>query len=162
MSIHKGFTQKSEEQVMCRFFYQDILVDVMSTREVGWAPANKWFMEGFFRREKVDLGNGIFINILPMAYFLAAKWDAYHSRGNDPRTSHDFEDIIYLLDNTLDFASDIISSPQTVKEYLQFELASLLSSEMYEAVLGHMNPFSRKERFPMLLEKLNMIFTSRK
>lgn len=36
----KGFTQSPEDNVVCRFRYDNIKVDVMSTKEVGWAPAN--------------------------------------------------------------------------------------------------------------------------
>lgn len=31
----KGFVQKSEDNVICRFRYDDVKVDVMSTKEVG-------------------------------------------------------------------------------------------------------------------------------
>ena len=44
---NKGFSQTAEEDVICRFRYRDIKVDVMSTRDIGWAPANIWFEEGF-------------------------------------------------------------------------------------------------------------------
>ena len=37
----KEFYQSSEDDVICRFRYNHILVDVMSTQAVGWAPANK-------------------------------------------------------------------------------------------------------------------------
>jgi len=39
--VKKGFVQKSEDEVMCRFRYDDVKVDVMSTKEVGWAPSDK-------------------------------------------------------------------------------------------------------------------------
>ena len=39
--IEKGFYQSSEDEVICRFHFDDILVDVMSTNAVGWVPANK-------------------------------------------------------------------------------------------------------------------------
>ena len=38
--IQKGFYQTSEDDVICRFRFEDIKVDVMATRAVGWAPAN--------------------------------------------------------------------------------------------------------------------------
>ena len=36
--IKKGFIQTSEEGVMCRFRFDDVIVDVMGTKEVGWHP----------------------------------------------------------------------------------------------------------------------------
>jgi len=154
----KGFFPDPEETVICRFVYKDIRVDVMSTNEVGWVPANKWFLEGFTHLEKITLENDLSINILPLTFFLASKFEAFHSRGGtDPRTSHDLEDIIYLLDNRLDLSSSILSSPNKVQSYLRSEFSSLISHSMDETVLSHMNPFSRKERYLMLIEKLKSI-----
>jgi hypothetical protein len=45
--IEKGFYQTSEDNVICRFRYDDIKVDVMSTQPVGWAPANRWYATWF-------------------------------------------------------------------------------------------------------------------
>jgi hypothetical protein len=150
----RGFYPDPEEQVVCRFVYQGILVDVMSTKEIGWAPANFWFKEGFQHLQAVNLGDDISIQILPLAFFLSSKFDAYHSRGNDPRTSHDLEDIIFLLDNRINLVSDILESPPNVLAFLRSEFSSLLTRDMEEAILGHMNPFTRKDRYSMLIEKL--------
>jgi len=49
----KRFVQSAEENVMCRFRYKNILVDVMSTRAVGWAPANPWFALGFIMQKQL-------------------------------------------------------------------------------------------------------------
>jgi hypothetical protein len=129
----------------------------MSTKEIGWAPANFWFKEGFQHLQTITLDGDVTIQILPLAYFLSSKFDAYHSRGKDPRTSHDLEDIIFLLDNRVNLVADITDSPPNVLSYLQSEFSFLLTREMEEAILGHMNPFSRKDRFPMLKEKLQTI-----
>ena len=129
----------------------------MSTKEIGWAPANVWFSEGFKHLELISLNEHTSIQILPLAFFLASKFVAYHNRGKDPRTSHDLEDIIYVLDNQTNLVATIISSPENVLTFLQSEFTDLLIPEMEEAILGHMNPFSRKDRFPMLKEKLQAI-----
>lgn len=39
----KGFVQSAELDVICRFKFDDILVDVMNTNPISWAPANHWF-----------------------------------------------------------------------------------------------------------------------
>lgn len=39
--LEKGFYQSPEDDVICRFRYEDIKVDVMGTEPVGWAPANR-------------------------------------------------------------------------------------------------------------------------
>lgn len=45
--IERGFTQTPEDNVICRFRYQGVKVDVMNTKEISWAPANPWFKAGF-------------------------------------------------------------------------------------------------------------------
>ena len=68
---------------------------------------------------------GQLIRILPLAYFLATKFSAFHGRGaKDPRTSKDFEDISYILDNRVDLIEQIINSPGDVKQYLNFPFLS--------------------------------------
>lgn len=51
----KGFRQTPEDDLICRFRYEDIKVDVMSTKAVGWAPANPWFAPGFAKKETVTI-----------------------------------------------------------------------------------------------------------
>lgn len=90
----RGFIQTAEDSIICRFRYEDIAVDVMNTQAIGWAPANTWFAPGFLLKESIEI-EGQTIYILPLAYFLARKFEAYNNRGNnEPRTSHDFEDIV--------------------------------------------------------------------
>ncbi len=71
----KGFKQSSEDHVICRFRYEDIKVDVMNTKAVGWAPANPWFAPGFARCETIDIEDQ-HVQILPLPYFLASKFIA--------------------------------------------------------------------------------------
>lgn len=54
---HKGFKQSADLDVVCRFKYHDILVDVMATKPIAWAPANRWFEKGFEHLEKVQIDN---------------------------------------------------------------------------------------------------------
>ncbi len=42
----RGIHTAKDEKVLCRFRYKNILLDVMATKEVGWAPANPWFKGG--------------------------------------------------------------------------------------------------------------------
>jgi hypothetical protein len=156
----KGFVQDPQQNIICRFVYDGILVDVMSTKEIGWAPANSWFREGFEHLETISLDENTSIKILPLAYFLASKFEAYHNRGKDPRTSHDLEDIIYLLDNRMNLVKDIHCAPDNVLSFLRSEFKALLTPQLEEAILGHMNPISRKDRFPLLREKLLSIISA--
>lgn len=153
--IKKGFTQNAEDNVVCRFRYDDVKVDVMNTRAIAWAPANPWFAPGFVLKEQVAIEDQK-IQILPLPYFLATKFAAYNSRGNnEPRTSHDFEDIVYVLDNRTDAAAQLLRSPQDVRLFLKNEFESILADQLkQEAISGNLSYETRDERFRMILEKI--------
>lgn len=117
--VKKGFIQSPEDKVICRFRYDSIKVDVMSTKEFGWAPANPWFAQGFAQRESVQIGDQM-IQLLLLPYFISSKFAAHSERGGkDPRTSHDFEDIVYVIDNRTDIVEQIDQAPNDVKPYLK-------------------------------------------
>jgi len=154
----KGFVQSVEENVVCRFKYDDILVDVMGTKPVGWAPGDLWFERGFSFRRKTEI-EGTEIYILPLPYFLASKFSAYHDRGNtNPRTSHDFEDITYLLDNQTKLAEIIASAQDDVKEFLYAEFKEILNNEAsHEAIFANLFYETQTERFERIISTLKEI-----
>jgi len=51
----KGFLQSAELDVICRFKFEDILVDVMNTNPISWAPANYWFKKGFENMQEIQI-----------------------------------------------------------------------------------------------------------
>jgi len=157
---NRGFIQAAEDTVTCRFRYEDIRVDVMNTTSIGWAPANPWFFPGYQRKEKVEVdGSGVFI--LPLSYFLASKFTAYKDRGsNEPRSSHDFEDIVYVLDNRIDIVENHFQSPDDVKRFLQVEYESMLINQAkQEAIYANLYHETREDRFQMINHKLRQMIS---
>jgi predicted nucleotidyltransferase len=156
--VQKGFTQSPEDDVICRFRFDNIKVDVMSTKEVGWAPANPWFSQGFAHRETVKIGDQM-IQLLPLPYFIASKFAAYIGRGGkDPRTSHDFEDIVYVIDNRTDIVAQIDKAPMDVKHYLMEQLKIILNhNAMQEAILGNLAYETRDVRYGRIIESFEKI-----
>ncbi len=155
----KGFIQNAEENVMCRFDYDGIKVDVMSTKAIGWAPANPWFEPGFHFKQVVDV-DGQKIQILPLSYFLASKLEAFNDRGSkDPRTSQDFEDIVYILDNRKDIVDDMFKySDDEVKQYLRREFIEIQKDKLkQEAIMSNLSYENRDIRFQQIIDKLNLI-----
>lgn len=152
----KGIYPAPEEGIMCRYKYKDILVDIMTTEDVGLGPAEKWFKPGLKNSEDFEI-DGITIKILHVSYFLATKFTAFHDRKEDPRTSRHFEDIVYVLDNRMNLVKEILNSPDDVKEYLVQEFRELLTAKYTEAMLGHLNQDTQTERFRLIKEKLSEI-----
>ena len=156
--IEKGFYQTSEDNVICRFRYDDIKVDVMSTQPVGWAPANRWFEPGFERLKTVHLDE-FEIKILELPYFLAAKFDAFYDRGfKDPRTSHDFEDIVYLLNYTSNLERIILESSEDVQTFLKEAFGKILETPvLQEAIIGNLYYEDQMIRFDKIILSLKHI-----
>ena len=156
--IQKGFHQSSEDLVVCRFRYEDIKVDVMATKAIGWAPANPWFEPGFKEIVRYTLDD-IEIKCLSLPYFLATKFTAFYNRGaTDPRTSHDFEDIVYLLNYTGNFVEQIQNANDDVRNYLIESFADVLADSVkQEAILGNLFYEDQEYRFQKIIEKLNQI-----
>lgn len=157
--IERGFSQSSEDKVICRFRLDDLKVDVMSTKEIGWAPANPWFEPGFEKAIPVQIEEQT-IRILPFSYFLATKFSAFSARGGrDPRMSHDFEDIVYLLNYTSNFKEEVLNSPdEDVKKYLSDSFNRILQdSGLQEAVIGNLYFENQEERYDRIMKELRAI-----
>jgi len=152
-----GIFPDPESGVVCRFKYDDVLIDVMSVKQVGWASANPWFEPGFRNLMDFLIDQDTVIRIFPVSYFLATKFEAFNHRRGDPRTSKDFEDIIYVLDNRLDIVRDLRESPTDVRTYLNEELRELLNDSMQEALSAHLSPFGSEDRLKMLHDKVKSI-----
>ncbi|MFT7056393.1 MAG: putative nucleotidyltransferase [Roseivirga sp.] len=156
--IKKGLRQSSEDKVICRFRLDDIKVNVMSTKEVGWAPANRWFAPGFERRYQLMLDE-MEISLMPLPYFLASKFDAFFNRGSkDPRTSHDFENIVYILTYTSDLTQKIMEAEDAVRNYLKESFGKIESNKLYqEAIVGNLYADQLDEAFEMIMAKVSTI-----
>jgi hypothetical protein len=83
-----------------------------------------------------DLGNNCIIKLFQPTYFIASKLEAFKGRGGgDGRTSSDFEDIVYILNNRTTIWNEMQTATIGVKEYLQYQLKKLLAKDhVYEWV----------------------------
>lgn len=133
--VTRGFEQRADSGPICRFMLDDVIVDIMNTKAIGWAPSYIWYEPGFRLREEVYIDD-IRIYIMPLVYFLASKFEAFHDRGSrDPRTSHDFEDIVYVLDNRTDILDVLRASTDEVNLFLKSEFTGILSSAALKEAL---------------------------
>lgn len=96
-----GFTNDTTPGApICRWVYRGETVDIMPDDSNILGFTNEWYKPAFAHRQKVTLSDGTSINIFPTLYYIATKIEAIRGRGgNDLRFSHDFEDLIYVLNN---------------------------------------------------------------
>jgi len=72
------------------------------------------------------------VKILSAPYFIATKLEAFKGRGkNDGRTSSDFEDIIYVLENRKEIWKEMIEAKKELQDYLKFEFENLLKNSLF-------------------------------
>ncbi|WMJ74166.1 hypothetical protein RCC89_13465 [Cytophagaceae bacterium ABcell3] len=130
----------------------------MATQEVGWAPANPWFKPGFKNKEEVMVDE-IPIFILPFEYFLATKFTAFKDRGGkDPRASHDYEDIVYLLNYSSRIKEQIFKAEKDVQIFLKTAFLEIINSDiMQEAIIGNLYYENQMVRFNKIIHELKEI-----
>ncbi len=142
---------------ICSYKYQDIPIDIMPSENGPVGLANKWYKIGF---DNLQLVNALDeeIQILPAPCFLATKFEAFINRGTDYRTSHDIEDIIYIIDNRINIVWEIENSPKEIIQFLQLEIYKIKNSGLYEEILSsHIHPLIIDMRQLIVEEKINKI-----
>lgn len=145
------------EKVMYRYSYDDILIDFIPFEATPLGPTNRWLKPGFGKAYPINIGS-IQIRILPVSLFVATKWEAYKSRGTDPRTSPDFEDIIYILDNNSEVVEDTRNAEKDVQVFLKkMSLEILNHSSRSEIIECHLNPYTADDRKEIVLKKLDSL-----
>lgn len=127
--IKMGFQNDIESKVICRYKVKGITVDIMPTTLETFGFSNKWYPEGYKYSIDYQIGTDCSIKILNVPYFLATKFEAFKGRGKyDGRTSQDFEDIVYILENRRSVWNEIEQLFGEIKEYLIAEFSELLKN----------------------------------
>jgi hypothetical protein len=98
------------------------------------------------------------IKILSAPCYLATKFEAFNNRGKDYRTSHDIEDIVYVIDNRLKIIEDIARDDIRISKFIKEQLQTLIQKGLLQEVLtAHIHPLIQEERMPIVEEKINQI-----
>lgn len=160
-----GFTHPIFEKVpICRWQYQDLMVDVMPIEGEILGFTNRWYREGFDNSVRVGLPKGTEIRIFTVPYFLASKIEAFRNRGNlDYMGSPDIEDIITILDGTKDVSEEAVVATVDVKDFLGEAFAGFLKDEDFlDAIEGHLPLMSRPGGVTRIVGVLKKIADSAK
>ncbi|SHM30840.1 Nucleotidyl transferase AbiEii toxin, Type IV TA system [Cyclobacterium lianum] len=154
----KGFKEAADSPVTCRFKYDDLPVDVMSTQGIGWAPGNQWFSKGFDQAIPV-LIDETKIKVLPLPYFLATKFDAFFHRGiKDVYASKDLEDIVYLFNHTSEIVDQIVIATDDAGLYVRESVQRLMNDPIaMGAIPGHLFFENADEQYQEIKQKFNKL-----
>ena len=149
-----GFYPDPRGHSICSYRYKNIPIDIMSAFDGPLGPANKWYKIGFEDLWTVKAINES-IKIFKAPCYLATKFEAFNDRGEqNHRTSHDFEDIIYVIDNRINIVDEIAKTDERIKVFLISEVIKILGSPYFKDILSvYLHPLIAEERYPLLLEK---------
>ena len=137
----RGFTRSMNNDVICRWHFDDIILDIMPTDEkiLGWG--NHWYKEAIEHAVTHHIADDLTIKSVTAPYFLATKIEAFKSRGNnDFFGSHDFEDIITVIAGRVDIASEVAATSDKLRMHLRSVFSEMLKSDQFALALpGHVS-----------------------
>ncbi|WP_133996792.1 hypothetical protein [Dinghuibacter silviterrae] len=155
-----GFKNDTSAKFVGRFLMDNLIVDFMPLEEKILGFNNKWYLEGFKNSILIILDERNTVNIFKAPFFLAAKFEAFKSRGkNDGRVSTDFEDIVYVLNNRSSIWQEMAESESVLREYLKTEFADLLANRNVEEWLNAHISFSAGAANTYLLPNIRKFVT---
>jgi predicted nucleotidyltransferase len=137
----QGFKKSMEDEVICRWHCDELILDVMPTDEKILGFGNRWYKSAVKNIIPHQLTNDLTVHSVTAPYFIATKLEAFKTRGNnDYLMSHDFEDIIAIIDGRIELNEELKSCDIELKEYLKNNFQSLLQNDNFAAYLpGYLN-----------------------
>lgn len=144
---HLGFTNDTTAKFAGRYIIEGVIVDLMPISEDILGFSNIWYAGGFRAAIEKEIDEFHTVKIFPAPYFIAAKLEAFKNRGKaDGRTSTDFEDIVYVLENTNSIWEEMKSTNKPLNKYLKEAFSQLLANQYLEewidAHTGYNSPSS--------------------
>ncbi|MEE4220649.1 hypothetical protein V2I93_05950 [Pseudomonas viridiflava] len=121
----KGFKITGEDDVNCRFRFNDVIVDVMPSDPSILGYANRWYVEGLSQAVPFELPSGRTIRIFKPEFFLATKLEAFTGRGNGDPYHKDVEDIIILIDGRQELLAEVSDAGEELKQYIAAGVSAL-------------------------------------
>jgi hypothetical protein len=150
-----GFINDIESNVICRYKINGIVVDVMPVSAAVLGFTNKWYAPGFKLAIDFEIDKQHTVKIFPVTYFIASKLEAFKNRGkNDGRTSSDFEDIVFVLNNRNTIWKELLEADKAVKQYLKDEFTNLLSGNYIDEWIAVHLDYNDRQRGGLILGHL--------
>jgi predicted nucleotidyltransferase len=139
-----GFKNDTTAKFLGRYLLEGFVVDVMPTEESILGFLNRWYKEGYRTAIEYPIDDQHPIKIFTAPYFIASKLKAFNARGNgDGRTSTDFEDIVFVLENRKSIWQEMKVADEIVRAFLLSEFTALRANRyLREWIDGHSSSYS--------------------
>jgi predicted nucleotidyltransferase len=155
-----GFQVDPGDEVICRWRYGNLKVDVMASREGVLNFTNRWYADAIEASVDAQLPDRTSIRLITAPYFIATKLEAFYDRGHGDYMSHDIEDIVNVIDGRDEIIRDISAiEGSAVAAYLRAEVEDLISDPRFlQSLPSHFQPNAvEQQRIPLLLARLREI-----
>ncbi|HLB56558.1 MAG TPA: hypothetical protein VJK30_04440 [Coxiellaceae bacterium] len=151
----KGFKKTIKDDVICRWRYDDIILDVMPTDEKILGFGNPWYKQALQHSVNHLIHDNLIVKSVTAPYFLATKIEAFKTRGNnDFLMSHDFEDMITVIAGRVEIAEEVAMCNREIKAHLGRVFSDILKNDQFEVALpGHLNNGS----VSMIMERVQIV-----
>lgn len=158
----KGFKQSMEDNIVCRWHYGEIILDVMPTDGKILGFGNPWYKEALDNAVSHQISDDLSVKTITAPYFIATKIEAFVTRGNnDLIGSHDLEDIITIVAGRVEIVNEISLANDKLQSHLKQFFIKLLKNDQFESVLpGHLNEGSdvvRRQRVEIVKSRIKKI-----
>jgi len=139
--IKQGFKKSMDDNVICRWYYDDVILDVMPTDEKILGFGNPWYKAAVQYASTHQIAKNLLIKSVSSPYFLATKLEAFKKRGGkDYLMCHDFEDIISVVDGRVGLVNEVKLADKKLKTYLISTFKYFLTDANFVAALpGYLN-----------------------
>jgi len=147
-------------EVICRFRCDEIILDVMPTDQKILGFGNPWYKRALQEVVNHKIADDLIIKSISAPYFLATKFEAFKTRGNnDLWSSHDYEDIISVVAGRVNLIEEIIEASSELREHLKEEFKRLLQNDQFELTLpGHVNDGpATMQNVQVVINRINQI-----
>ncbi len=158
-----GFKKSLVEEVICRWYYDDAILDVMPTDEKILGFSNYWYKAALHSAMSYQLAEDLTIHSVTAPYFLATKMEAFYGRSNgDFLVSHDFEDMMTVIYGRPEIIEEVRDSDKLLKKYLAEKFGHIIENPQFHVALpGHLNYGSLTiERAEIVLSRIENLINS--
>jgi predicted nucleotidyltransferase len=132
-----GFARdRSPEAPICRWIVGGVKMDLVPTTDAVLGFSNRWYALARTTATRCVLPSGVGINLISAPAFIATKFDAFDTRGGgDMMSSHDFEDIINIVEGRSALVDDIRNTVPPLRAFVVGRLAEILADQRFRNTL---------------------------
>lgn len=145
---------------ICRWRLGEVAVDLMPTDERILGFPNRWYPQAIADACDFELPGGSKIRLISAPAFLATKLEAFATRGKgDLMSSHDFEDIINVIEGRPGIKTEIAAAGGELADYLAARFSEIAGDPAFENTLPGLVVYDElyEERMRRVRERINLI-----